>query len=222
MCPTKCTGTGWVQTTQEPCALHRRLQPRGLYYNSITETRGTCGGACCWVERKEATRAERGDLSGAVQTRVQFWTCELGGGGEQWSNKCQRDFPANHTQGIKERLRVTPKFVWMKEYMKQLSTKTGKPQERVQEGSEGSHIWGAWCCRHKQGFRVWRSNWHAYPRPCGRHLMAPGDSESKDKVLGMPTHRFLEDWTQGVPLVESSLLEEKVLTILPLLPPISS
>lgn len=75
---------------------------------------GKRGGACCWVERKEATRAERGDVSGAsaaVQTRVQFWTCELGGGGEQWSNKCQRDFPANHTQGIKERLRLTPKFV---------------------------------------------------------------------------------------------------------------
>lgn len=52
--------------------------------------------------------------------------------------------------------------------------------------------------------------------------MAPGDSESKDKVLGMPTHGFLEDWTQSVPLVESSLLEEKVLTILPLLPTISS
>lgn len=64
--------------------------------------------------------------------------------------------------------------------------------------------------------------WHAYPRPCGRHLMAPGDSESKDKALGMPTHRFLEDRTQSVPLVESSLLEEKVLTILPLLPSISS
>lgn len=48
--------------------------------------------------------------------------------------------------------------------------------------------------------------------------MAPGDSESKDKVLGMPTHGFLEDWTQSVPLVESSLLEEKVLTILPCSP----
>lgn len=51
--------------------------------------------------------------------------------------------------------------------------------------------------------------------------MALGDSESKDKALGMPTHRFLEDRTQSVPLVESSLLEEKVLTTLPLCPSIS-
>lgn len=34
--------------------------------------------------------------------RAQVWTWKLGGGGKQWSNKCQRDFPVNQIQGKKE------------------------------------------------------------------------------------------------------------------------
>lgn len=106
------------------------------------------------------------------------------------------DFPVNQIQSTKE-VEDDPKN--LSEQRNKAVTKMGKPWERVQREARALTFEVLDAVGTIKASDYGSPTWHAYPRPCGRHLKAPGGSESKDKALGMQTHRFLENLTQSVP-----------------------